>query len=186
MVVEIPVGCSRPKPAIAAGKVEGDAQVRMLIVRQRKLRGIGNGVVDGAVGNAVQQCLGVGAGVFHPHQIRQRVARRPAGFWRANCPRQFPDRLPIWPATRPRGAATVDQMLADSLIRRGRIRCRPSVCEGTFKPGCRQMRLPGGQGIVDFGVAVRTAVILSFTPSSSAKRRAKSYSGPSAYRHRPR
>ena len=73
-------GARGPRERLAADEIEGNAQLRMDIMGQREFRGIGNGVVDGAVGYAVEQRLSIRAGVFHPYQIGQQIARGVQGF----------------------------------------------------------------------------------------------------------
>ncbi len=76
-VVQKPrVACAGgPGEGLSPREIEGNAQVRMRIMSQRELGGIGNGVIDAAVRHAVQQCLGIGTGILHPHEIRQQVTR---------------------------------------------------------------------------------------------------------------
>ena len=64
-----------PRERLNPCEIEGDAQIRMHVVRQCEFRGIGNGVIDGSIRHPIEQRLSVRAGVFHPHQIGQHVAR---------------------------------------------------------------------------------------------------------------
>ena len=112
---------ARPCERAVFRKIKGDAQVRMYIVRQGKFGRIGNGVIDGSVGHAIQQCLGTGAGIFDPDQLRigiasifqsfrMRTARRNLKVGIAN----FEQRTRSW------RAATIDQVFAYALIGRAR------------------------------------------------------------------
>ena len=91
----------------------------MHVVRQREFRRIGDRVVDGSVGHAVEQRLGIGAGILHPDEIGQRIARRiqglrvrAAGGDLQIAVADFSER------TRSHCAAPIDQMFAHALIGR--------------------------------------------------------------------
>ena len=47
------VGAGRPCKRLSAGEIECDAQIRVPVMSQRELGGIGNGVIDDALCDAI-------------------------------------------------------------------------------------------------------------------------------------
>ena len=110
---------ARPRERAVSREVEGDAQVRVHVVRQCELGRIGNRVIDGSVGHAVQQCLGIGAGIFDPDQLRTGVARIFQGFRMRTARCNLEIRIADFEqGTWSWRAATIDQVFAHVLIGR--------------------------------------------------------------------
>ncbi len=136
-----------------AGQIEGDAQIRMRVVRQSEFGRIGDGVVDASVGHSVEQRLGVGAGILHPHQVGQRIAGRVQGLSMRAAGGDFQvSAADFSERTRPHRAAPIDQVFAHPLVCRTEFDAW-NVLRGHLQARRRQMRVAGGERRIDFGVS---------------------------------
>ena len=118
----------------------------------REFARVGNGVIDAAVGHGIEQPFRVGAGIFHPHQRGQAVARRPQSQrMRATGGNLQVGVADVGQRVRVHSTPAIDQMLVDGLISRPELDAKDAFARH-LQGGGRKMGAARRERPVNFGV----------------------------------